>query len=136
MLSPVRIAINMLCHAAVSCLAAPAWCVLHHAIAWHDEHQQRQSLTQCRQTLQGLYSWSADAAVQNVSRHLYTLPATSNARLVQPLVPDVLHTGGWKCHSQGRALLRIPAACQHGAWQESWTVHTIGQEPVCAAHVL
>jgi hypothetical protein len=53
--------------------------------------------------LQGVYSWSPDAAVQDVSQHLHPFPVTSDARLVQPLVSDVLHVSCRQRHSQGIA---------------------------------
>ncbi len=53
--------------------------------------------------LQGVDSWSPDAALQDVSQHLHPFPVTSDARLVQPLVPNVLHISCWQCHSQGIA---------------------------------
>ncbi len=51
------------------------------------------------QLVQGVYSWSPDAAVQDVSQYLHPFPVTSDARLVQPLVPDVLYIGCWQRHS-------------------------------------
>ncbi len=53
--------------------------------------------------LQGVYSWSPNATLQDVSQHLHPFPGTSDARPVQPLVPDVLYLSCRQCYSQGIA---------------------------------
>lgn len=52
--------------------------------------------------LQGLHSWVADAAVQNISRPIHCVFVAPDVGPVQPLVSDVLHTNWWECNTQGR----------------------------------